>query len=350
VTTNATLRDPNWAAIDLAAENHTRAIHGWVASLQRSRVAVTGGCGFIGAATCSLLVDADNDVLIIDDGSRGSPENLPARGRERVRLVAADVRDATKVERAFIDFQPSVVVHLAANHFIPMCDVDPAGCISVNVAGTQTVLDVCAGADSIETVVLASTGAVYQPSEVAHSEHSPLGPTDIYGYSKLWGEQLCALFHRRTAKNVGIARLFNVFGPGETNPHLIPEILEQMLRGNEVCLGNVATKRDYVYVDDVADALARLAYAAPNHGVLTVNIGAEREYDALDVVRFAESVTGKKLVVRIDPARTRESDRPHLLSNCNLARSALGWCGRTDLRTGLKQAGRRPRALSAVAA
>ncbi len=122
--------------------------------------------------------------------------------------------------------------------------------------------------------MLASTGAVYEPSTAAHHETSPLAPDDVYGHSKLWSEQAVRLWERRTGVACGVARLFNVVGPGETNPHLVPEIVAQAASGDELRLGNLDSRRDYVYVDDVASGLHALAGHAA-----TVNLGSGEAVD-----------------------------------------------------------------------
>ena len=121
-----------------------------------------------------------------------------------------------------------MIIHLAAVHFIPDCDADPEACLSTNVLGTQVALDSAQGSATVRAFVYASTVAVYQPSVEPHHESSRLAPTDVYGSSKLAGEQLVAWLGRRTGMPTGIARLSNVYGPDETNPHLIPVVISQV--------------------------------------------------------------------------------------------------------------------------
>ena len=203
------------------------------ASLKTMRALVTGGCGFVGSALCRRLTDAGHDVIAVDSLSLGSPAAL----QNRVRLVIADLRDPG-LRRAVTTYRPDVIFHLAAIHFIPACERDPARAISVNVEGTQRILDVSAEA-GVEAFVFASTGAVYAPSDEPHREDSRLGPTDVYGHTKFWAEQAVDLFHQRTGRAIAIARLFNVYGPGETNPHLIPTIILQADRDDPLRLGNL---------------------------------------------------------------------------------------------------------------
>ena len=246
------------------------------------RCLVTGGCGFVGSALVRRLLAESHEVVVVDDLSRGSPENLGA-DRARVRVIEQDVtRDLSRI---FSSFQPQIVFHLAALHFIPDCDADPARCLRVNVDGTRSVLEAVAELRGPVSLVVASSAAVYAPAEGAHREQQDsLGPVDVYGQSKRWTEELAAGFAARTGTGVGIARLFNVFGPGETNAHFIPSLICQMKAGESVRLGDLSTRRDYVFVDDVADALLRLAGYGREGGSATVNIGSGRAYAGAEVV------------------------------------------------------------------
>ncbi len=309
--------------------------------LGEGRVAVTGGCGFVGSALCRRLVAEDASVLVIDDLRLGRPENIGCDGNE-VEIAPLDIRDLEMLTARLQDYRPDTVYHLAAIHFIPACEANPVEAIDVNVRGTECVLEACAAVDSVESIVLASSAAVYQPALVAHSEGSSVDPTDIYGLTKLWVEQLGQLFHRKTGIDLGIARLFNVFGPGETNPHLIPAILEQARRRDELGLGNLSTRRDYVFVDDVAEALVALGARCRGRGTLVLNVGSEQDVDGYGLVRMIGEVLGRTLGAQVDETRVRHSDRPLLLSDCSRAHSELPWRARTSLREGLAASASRP--------
>lgn len=311
--------------------------------MSENRVLVTGGCGFVGAALTNLLARQGHDVVVVDAMRLGSRENLAPDVADEVRLVPSDIRDEDTLRRCFETYRPQAVYHLAAIHFIPDCNRNPKLTVDVNVGGTQSVLEACRATDSIESVVLASTAAVYAPSDSAHDESSRIGPTDIYGVTKLATEQLGELFHAQTRLPVGVARLFNVFGPGETNPHLIPAVIAQLQNGGgPLRLGNLTTKRDYVFTDDIAAGLVKLAGAARERGRVTCNLGREEEVDGEELVRVIGSASGREATVETDPARVRVSDRPHLLSDCSHARELLGWRAEVDLRVGIERALERP--------
>jgi UDP-glucose 4-epimerase len=315
------------------------------------RCLVTGGCGFLGSALVRHLLAESCEVVVVDDLSRGSLENLGA-DLDRVSVIQQDV--TTDLSRIFTSCQPEAVFHLAALHFIPECDADPARCLRVNVDGTRSVLEAAAGLPRRPSLVLASSAAVYAPSDGPHQEQeSSVRPVDVYGYSKLWAEELATGFASRIGSAVGIARLFNVFGPGETNAHFIPSLISQMKAGESVRLGNLSTKRDYVFVDDVADALLRLARYCGENGRsvneqhATVNIGSGRAYSGYEVLAALASLmmgtdapSGIDPVV--DPSRLRPVDRPSLLADPTLAQKLLDWAPRTSLADGLRAAWDRP--------
>jgi len=311
------------------------------------RCLVTGGCGFVGAALVRRLLKESCEVVVVDDLSRGAPENLGPL-KDQVPVVCRDVTDG--LGEIFASFRPQAVFHLAAVHFIPDCDADPARCLRVNVDGTRAVLEATAALRDRACLVLASSAAVYAPADgPLREQEDALGPIDVYGYSKRWAEDLAAGFTARTGTATGIARLFNVFGPGETNAHFIPSLICQLQAGGPVRLGNLRTRRDYVFVDDVADALLRLArHASGGHGggqPVTVNIGSGRAYAGHEVAGTLNSLTPARTGTgepAIDPGRVRLVDRPVLLADATLAQKLLGWAPRTSLLDGLRAAWDRP--------
>jgi UDP-glucose 4-epimerase len=302
------------------------------------RCLVTGGCGFVGAALVRRLLAQACEVVVVDDFSRGSAENF-GPDRDKVTVVRGDVTDG--LGRIFASVQPEAVFHLAAMHFIPDCDAAPARCLQVNVDGTRAVLEATAALNHRASVVVASSAAVYAPADgPLREQEDSLGPVDVYGLSKRWAEELAATFTARTGTAVGIARLFNVFGPGETNAHFIPSLICQLRAGETVRLGNLESKRDYVFVDDVADALLRLARYVSDRQSATVNIGSGRAYAGHEVVKALAGLAPalRDVAPSVDPGRLRPVDRPVLLADPTLAHKMLGWSPRTSLLEGLRAA------------
>lgn len=306
-----------------------------------NRFLVTGGCGFVGVPVVTQLAARGDHVVVLDNLSRGSKRALASVAR-RVSIVEGDIRDATVVSNTILHNRVDIVVHLAALHFIPQCNADPELCLSTNVLGTQTLLDCASESKTVRGFVYASTAAVYEPSAKPHRETSQLGPTDVYGASKLAAEQLVSWFRERTGTPTAIARLANVYGPNETNPHLIPTIIQQARNGDLLHLGDLSTKRDYVFTADVARALLRLADLTLEHKNTLCNVGTGLARSGEDVVRAVSDAMSRELKVTTDVKRLRSSDRPVLAVDVNLARVVVGWSAKTSFTDGIIEALRSP--------
>ena len=295
----------------------------------KGKVLVTGGAGFVGSSLVRRLLDSGYDVVVIDNLLRGSKENLPEN--DHLEFVEGDIRSDSDLDSA-MEYAPDLVVHLAAHHFIPYCIAHPGDTINVNVFGTQTVLDAISRNDCVRKIVFASTAAVYGPSDSPHDESEPMAPIDIYGISKQQGEELVDFFHEQSGIAAVNARLFNVIGPRETNPHLVPDILDQLPITGSLKLGNLVPKRDYIYADDIADGLITLLASEIESG--SVNIGSGSSYTAGDLVEVIGDITNSSIEIDSVPERQRAGDRPNLCAN-NDRLKGLGWSCKYDLRQAL---------------
>jgi UDP-glucose 4-epimerase len=177
---------------------------------------------------------------------------------------------------------------------------------------------------------------VYEPADVAHTESGPLRPVDVYGLSKLWAEQLAQLYWQRDGLNISVGRVFNVYGPGETNPHLIPSLIDQALGGSVILVGNLATSRDYVHVDDVARALVAMGQRKQTPAMLCVNLGSGRAISGARVVETIGRCLGRALETSTEPSRLRQVDRPMLLSDPSLAAELIGWRAQVSFEDGMR--------------
>ncbi len=302
--------------------------------------AVTGGGGYLGSHVVEQLLARGTSVLAVDDLSTGRADYLvPHRENPKFTFARQDIRDAEGLTALFEGHRPAAVVHLAALHFIPWCVADPARCVSLNVHGTQCVLS-AAAATGVGRIWLASTGDVYVPDDRPHHEtNSIVGPFNIYGLSKLMAEQLILLEATNRPENrFVVGRLFNLIGPRETNPHILPEILGQ-LRANPAAtlrLGSLWPKRDLVPVEEAARAVVATLDAAPP-GVTTVNIATGVAVSMQKVLDLIGELRGQAIPIEIDPAKIRRVERAHLQADVTKLRELIGWAPHADLRRTLAQ-------------
>jgi UDP-glucose 4-epimerase len=190
-----------------------------------------------------------------------------------------------------------------------------------------------------EKVVLASTGGVYDWVEGALTEETPVRPTDIYTLSKVTNEQQLALWVAKTGRAGIIARIFNTIGRHDRNGHLIPDILRQ-LGSNGHCavvkLGNLDTRRDYIYVDDTAACLARIAQSEQCEGLERFNVGTGHQVDVRSIVECIARIRNRPVECQSDPGRMRRVDRSSQLADMTKTSSQLGWMPRYGLEEALR--------------
>lgn len=300
-----------------------------------SCILVTGGCGFVGSAlVAELLQQSSARIVVLDNLFNGRRAFLPES--PRVEFHHADLTDAQAMTQIVQDARPDMVFHLAALHYIPYCNAHPGETMHVNVVGTQHVLEACR-VTAPAVVVLISSAAVYPIADDPLTEEGPVGPTDIYGLSKWVNEQQLALYAQQTSSRCAAARLFNVFGPNETNPHVIPEILTQiMAERGPLALGNIKPKRDFIYVTDVARALLAIAEHLDT-SFRVYNVGTGAEHSVEEIVGHLGVLTGQTLEIAVAADRVRPSDRLHLVSDTRRLREETGWQPHYTLQTGLKE-------------
>lgn len=305
--------------------------------LDGSRVLVTGAAGFIGIPTVRRLLREGATVVALDNFAVGSRERLREQGQHGdLEVHRVDLRDRDATLDALKGADTPYVIHLAAHHFIPFCIANPAETLAVNVGGTQHVLDGLESAGA-ERLVFASTADVYRPSPAPHREDDPVEPNNVYGASKRMGEWLVGIKQQGDPRlDVRVGRLFNAYGPGETNPHVLPDILGHMRRGDELPLGNVEPKRDYTFVEDMAAMLCALL-ASDDAANATVNLGAGHARSVTELVDRLRAVSGRPLEIKTDPDKVRRSDRPLLEADTTLRRRLLPDVTITDVDDALRQ-------------
>jgi len=301
------------------------------------RILVTGGAGYVGRTLVQRFLRYPTAELHVLDNLASGEHRLTAEGGS-LTLHRVDLRDADAVAAVMRTVLPSVIFHLAAVHYIPACEAAPGDAVGINVAGTVNLMHAVIDRPRF---VFASTAAVYSPSDSPHAESGRgIGPVDIYGLTKLQAERYIEYYHQLGKVDAVIVRLFNVIGPGETNPHLVPAIIRQISRGQrKVRLGNLFPKRDYIHVEDAAEGFMRLAEVAGEGSTPVIsNLGTGRSYAVGEIVEKIGDAAGVELEIEQDPERIRSNDRPLLCASTEMLRTLTGWAPGTRVDDSLRAA------------
>jgi len=296
------------------------------------RILLTGGAGFIGSALANRLVTEGHTVLVLDDLSAGDTRRL----LPEVLFTRGDVQDVPKLWTLLQG--ADCVYHLAARVRVPESIHYPAAYNDVNVSGTVAVMEAMRDT-GVRRVVLTSSGALY-----GEQAHQPIGeqqtpsPNSPYAVSKIAAEYYVATLGSLYNIETVALRIFNAYGPGQELPPSYPPVIPQLLRqalsgGSLVIFGDGSQTRDFVYVDDVVDALVAAATAtAVNRAVINIGCGKGLAID--EVAACIGRVTGQRASVLHN--RGQPGGVSRLEADVTLAATLLGWQPRTELEQGLR--------------
>lgn len=268
------------------------------------------------------LVERGDEVVVVDDLSSGKREHLNGAAS----FVEADIRDGIDAGGA------EIVFHLAAQADVQTSLKRPVFDSSVNVVGTVQVLEAARGAEA--KLVFSSTGgAIYGECDVPASEGSAREPMSPYGIAKLCAEEYLAGWNRIYGSNHVVLRFANVYGPRQDSTlegGVVAIFLERMASGEPtVIFGDGLQTRDFVYVDDVVEAL--IAAVEVDGGIF--NIGTGKETTVRELHASCAGVAGVEDAPRFEPARPGDLRRSVL--DVSHAAQALGWRARSSLDDGL---------------
>ena len=297
------------------------------------RILITGGAGFIGMHLANRLQQQGYSVRVLDNLSSGDPANL----NPEVHLTRGDVRDVPKLWTLLQGVD--VVYHLAALVSVPASVLYPREYNDVNVGGTVALLEACRDV-GVRRIIFASSATVYGDQKVQPmTESLPPNPAVPYAVSKLAAERYLFTLGRIDGFETVALRIFNAFGPGQplppTHAPVVPQFMHHIVgRGSVVVFGNGEQTRDFVYIDDVVDALVS-AGAAPNVDQQIINVGSGEETSLNQLIEEVAATVRAKADVIYNTDKSGGIDR--LVADLTKARQLLKYKPRTSLAEGLRR-------------
>ena len=301
-------------------------------------ILVTGGAGYIGSATAEALIDAGHSVTVYDSLVTGHHGAVP----EGATFVEADLADSHALVKTLTERQFDAVMHFAAFIEAGESMKDPGRFYHNNLTNSLALMENAVRA-GVKRFVLSSTAAVYQSSDEPLTEESPLGPTNVYGHTKLMVEQALDWYRQIHGLYFAALRYFNASGAlperGEAHQpesHLIPLVLrvpvgqkdEAQIYGTDYPTPDGTCIRDYIHIADLVSAHLLALDGLAERDRLIYNLGSGNGYSVRQVIETARRVTGHPIPAKELPRRPGDSAR--LVASSEKIKRELGWKAEHD--------------------
>jgi len=314
------------------------------------KIFVAGGAGYIGSHTVKELTQEGFEVLIFDNFSTGKKE-LISDGE----LVEGDLRDKDALKKTFSSTDIGAVLHFASLIQVGESYLNPQKYYAHNLLSSLNLLETVIEA-KVKYFIFSSSAAVYGvPQEIPIPESHPLNPINPYGQTKLFVEKILQDYEKAYGIKFISLRYFNAAGADpdgqlgemhEPETHLIPNILLFLLGkkknfdlyGTDFPTSDGTAVRDYIHVTDLAKAhVLALRHLLTNPKSEFINLGTNKDFSVLKIIKKTEEILGKKISYREKPRR--KGDVPILLASKDKAERILGWKTlHSDIETIIKTA------------
>ena len=294
---------------------------------------VTGGAGYIGSATAEALINAEHSVTVYDSLVTGHREAVPAGAN----FIHAALDDVDQLKQALTSAKFDAIIHFAAFIEAGESMKDPGKFFRNNFVNSLNLMENAVQA-GIKKIVFSSTAAVYQSSKEPLTEDSPLGPTNVYGQTKLMTEQALEWYREIHGLHFAALRYFNACGalPGrgeahQPESHLIPRVLQIALGqaesatiyGTDYPTPDGTCIRDYIHIADLVSAHILALGALEKRDKMIYNLGSGNGFSVREVIETARKVTGHAIPAVESPRRP--GDPARLVASPQKIKDELGW-------------------------
>lgn len=298
---------------------------------------VTGSQGFIGSHAVEHLIKNGFEVVALDNLSNFSTKKI----NPKATFIEADISDERAIKNIFLHHDIHAIFHFAAAIEAGESMKNPNFYYQNNVVKTLSFIGLVMKYSSKSHFIFSSSAAIYAAKNSLIKEEDEKNPANIYGKTKLIVENALSDFAKAHNFSCAALRYFNVCGANYQNnlgenrcieTHLIPLLLKALnqkntnfvVNGNNYQANDGSCVRDYIHVEDVCEAqLKTLNYLEKSKGFKAFNIGSGRGYSVLQIIKKAEEITGKKIVINFKERRSGDADC--LVASLDLAFLLLDW-------------------------
>lgn len=295
--------------------------------LQGAKVIITGATGFIGRHLARTLAASGASVYGL---SRGESDIADVHG------YVCDITDRRLLNEIVGDVRPSHIFHLAANKARSANIKDFRQCIDENLIGTLNLLEACEAASCVPRLISLGTCEEYGGAEAPYLETTREVPVSAYSCSKVAMTQLLQTYHRIHGFPTVVLRPSLAYGPGQGDEMFLPALIQTLLRGRRFAMSRGEQTRDYVYIDDVVEALMQAAMRPEAIGQV-VNISSGTPTRIADVTRLAVDLIGNGVETLLDVGKVayRQGEAMNYWADRGKAKQLLGWEPSVNLCDGL---------------
>ncbi len=292
------------------------------------RVLITGAGGFVGQHLTAHLSRAEPRAQLF--GTTLFPGERPHPALHEARRI--DLKDYAATRALLAQYRPSAIYHLAAQAFVPRSFEDPWETLENNIRAQLNLIKACLELELRPRLLIVSSAEIYgavRPEQLPLAENAAIRPTNPYSVSKVAQDMLGLQYYLSHGLPIMRARPFNHIGPGQNSRFVAPAFALQIARIEEeqhepfIYVGNLAAKRDFTDVRDIARAYHLIAQKGkPGEAY---NVAAGKAYSIQQLLDTLLALSDIKIEVRVDPARLRPVDVPAIRGDARKLRQHTGW-------------------------
>ena len=292
----------------------------------KKKVLITGATGFLGS---SLLRRRELETQLYPTALK--------KGRDQgVTIEGMDLTNFSEVNKVIKKVKPDIIYHLGAIVNLARDFQVAQKCIEVNIRGTLNLLEALRNI-KLERFIFANTEETYGEGPLPYHENQTVNPPSPYAVSKIAGEYFSKIYAKTFGFKLISLRIGTMYGPGQLKDRFIPQIIIRALKNEDIPLTSGKKKRDYVYIDDVVDALVLTKDVSLSGDFVIVNIGGGVSYTLRELVKRILEITGSKSKILFGKIAERVLEADEWLMDIDQARQLLHWKPKTSLEEGIKK-------------